>query len=231
MAPGEFSSQISQLQASMVQLNSITDPFQLGLARQMLFAQFYLATKNLPEEQVPELIRIMRQHVQVIAEDPQNQLVLTSRDLWAMIEYNNFVGNLTGSPAPAIDPNQFAAQMQAVYPSLPLETRQTLAAIYPVWQATRYSWDQLNDQQRRQVVMNMTAQSGMQEAHTWEQWDAQHPNQAPGSNSEWSKTSNGRMALEMMRSANNARIMSAVIDTTGGFQACLTCSPGINPYN
>jgi len=228
-APQEFMNQINQLKNSMVQLHSITDPFQLGLARQMLFAQFYLATKNMPENQVPELIRLMKEHVHVVAEDPQNQLVLTTRDIQAMIEYNEFVAGLQGIQAEAIDPNLFASQIQAVYPTLPLETRQVLAAIYPVWQATRYSWDQLSDQQKNQVIMNM-AQANTQQPQTWQQWDAQHPNQAPGPNSEWGQTSNGRMALEMMRSANNARIMSAMIDTTGGFQACLTCSPGINPY-
>jgi len=229
-APEEFMNQINQLSASMKQLQSISDPFQLGLARQMLFAQFYLATRNMPEEQIPELIRLMKEHVQVIAEDPQNQLVLTTRDVQAMIEYNQFVSGLTGNQAPAVDPNLFASRIQAVYPTLPLETRQVLAAIYPVWQATRYSWDQLSNQQKNQVIMNM-AQANTQQPQTWQEWDAQHPNQAPGPNSEWGKTSNGRMALEMMRSANNARVMSAMIDTTGGFQACLTCSPGINPYN
>jgi len=227
--PGEFMKQIGQLRDSMAQIHSITNPFQLGLARQMLFAQFYLTTKNMPEEQVPELIRLMKDHVHVIAEDPENQLVLTTRDIQAIIDYNQFVAGLTGNPSPAMDPNLFASQIQAIYPSLPLETRQILAAIYPVWQATRYSWDQLNDLQKQQIVLNMT-QAADRQPQTWQEWDAQHPSQAPGANSEWGRTSTGRTALEMMRSANNARIMSSMIDTMGGFQACLTCSPGINPY-
>jgi hypothetical protein len=228
-SPEEFLRQINELKGTMTQLQAIQDPFMLGLARQTLFAQFYLAVKDLPSDQVPELITIMQEHLRVVAEDPETQLVLTSRDLQAMVEYNQFVAQLTGmdaNPSMSID-GMLENQLQESFPSLPLETKQTLAAMYPVWQATQYSWAQMNDQQRRQVVMQMRQQNA--QVPSWDNYGAatQPSTEAP---SEWGQTSTGSMALEMMRSANNARIMSAVIDTNAGFTACLTCSPGINPY-
>ncbi len=227
-APEEFLRQIEELRGTMAQLGTIEDPFMLGLARQTLFAQFYLATRDFPSQQIPELIKIMREHLRVVAEDPSTQLVLTDRDVRAMMEYNQFMAQVTGTQ---IDPATHMAgalenQLRASFPSLPLETQQTLAAMYPVWQATQYSWSMMNDQQRNQVVMQMRQQA---QAPNWN-GNGGAQGLPPEPNSEWGRTSSGRMALEMMRSANSARIMSAVIDTNAGFTACLTCSPGINPF-
>lgn len=228
--PEEFLRQIAELRGTMEQLHAIEDPFTLGLARQALFAQFYLATKGLPQDQIPEVIKVMREHLRVVAEDPAGQLVLTDRDLRAMVEYNRFMSQIAGIEADSgiSAEGMLEAQLQSGFASLPLETKQTLAAIYPVWQATQYSWAQMTDQQKAQVVMQLR----QQQAAGTQTWNGRGGAEAwpPEPNSEWGRTSSGRMALEMMRSANNARVMSSLIDTTAGFTACLTCSPGINPY-
>lgn len=220
--PTAFLAQVNSLRSSIQRVQSLQNPFMLGLARQMLFAQFYLVTEALPEEQMPEVIRVMREHLRVVAIDRENQLLLTDRDIDAMIAYNQFMSELAGLQATPVNREMFEQQIQQSFLALPLETRQTLAAIYPVWQATRYSWAQMNPQQQQQVIAGLRRQNTA--TGTSNQYFKPEPN------SEWGKTSSGRMALEMMRSANNARIMSSMIDTTAGFTACLSCSPGINPF-
>jgi len=223
--PEGFLQQVAQVRQALDRLHLLNDPFKLGLARQTLFAQLYLASKAVPADQMPEIIKIMREHVRVVAEDPANQLVLTDRDVQAMLAYGQFLMQVTGVSGlglGGVPQATLEAQIQAQFPVLPLQAKQTLAAIYPVWQATLYSWSRMTPQQQQRVVAQLQQQVQQQEA--------QQPSYPPAYGGQQSTPASRRMALEMMRSANNARIMSSLIDTTAGFNPCYTCSPGVNPF-
>ncbi len=170
--PLEFLQQVSSLGQALAPLRNLRDPQQLGLARQKLFAELYFASKPLPEDQKPEIIRIINEHVRVVAEDPENKVLLTDRDIDAFLAFNDFIAALTGSPpltsgASGADLRQM---LQKQFNSLPLQTKQDIAAVYPVWQAINKVWPGLAQPQRRQIVsqyrtaMNNTSSDALNQA-------------------------------------------------------------------
>ncbi len=166
--PVEFLQQINSLRQSLAQIHQIRDPFQAGLMRQMLFAELYLASKPIPENQKPEIIRIITEHVRVIAEDPTNKLVLTDREVDAFLQYQNFIVQLVGTSFAGenLSRDQFINLVKKQYASLPLDTKQGIAAIYPIWQAIKNAWAKLNVTQRNQIVAQYRASlsSSMQQS-------------------------------------------------------------------
>jgi len=81
---GEFQAQpraliqhVQGLKQSLITLRSLQDPIQIGSIRQMLIAEFYKATAQIPENEKPLMIQIINRYVSVLAFDAANNLVLT----------------------------------------------------------------------------------------------------------------------------------------------------------
>ncbi len=159
--PQGFLQQSQGVAQAIQTLGTMQNPFQLGLARQMLFAGFYLATLQVPQDQVPEVVKVMLEHVRVIAVDPANQLVMTDRDLDAMVAYDQFISQVMGAGSlglGGIPRDQLEATLASQFASLPLEAKQSMVAVYPVWKATQQAWSQLTPQQQQMVVAQAQAQ-------------------------------------------------------------------------
>jgi hypothetical protein len=152
--PAEFLQQVTSLRQALHKLRSLRDPQQVGLARQTLFAELYFASKSIPDKQRPEIIRIINEHVQVVAEDSTNKLLLTDRDLDAFLSYGDFIARFTGTTPLTAQLNReyLRKLLREQYASLPLQTKQGLAAVYSVWQAIEKVWPDLTSEQQQQIM-------------------------------------------------------------------------------
>ncbi len=154
--PQAFLQQVNNLRPTLQKLRQIKDPFKAGLTRQMLFAELYFASKSLPEAQKPEIIRIINEHVHVIAEDLENRLLITDRDVEAFVEYEAFVTQITGSKDNTANHSlaDFMAALRKNFAALPLQTKQGIAAVYPIWQSIQKVWAKMTETQKRQAIAN-----------------------------------------------------------------------------
>ena len=163
--PQAFLQEINDIDQSLQQLRTLTDPLQIGLARQTLFATLYLATEAMPETQKPLLIQLINRYVDVLATDAANQLVLTAQDADGVVNYFAFVYKLAGQPVTVTDQQkaQYRAELAQNFAQLPLEQKQFLASASLIWELLEYNWQQLNASQRaelrQQLLASVPAQS------------------------------------------------------------------------
>ncbi len=173
--PRGFLQQCQAVDQAIQTLGTLQDPFQLGLARQMLFAGFYLASLGAPQDRVPEVVKVMLEHVRVVAVDPAAQLVMTDRDLDALVAYDGFVSQVLGAASPgfsAVPRDQLEGALASQFASLPTEVKQSMVAVYPVWQATREAWGRLTSEQQQMVVAQVRAQLARQQVMMMQQSQA-----------------------------------------------------------
>jgi len=158
--PGYFLQEIQQIDQSMQQLRTLTDPWQIGLARQVLFSSLYLATAAMPEAQKPLLIQMINRYIKVLATDPANQLVLTTQDADAVAHYIAFMSRLNGQMM-ALTPslkNNYRHELAANFSTLPLEQKQFLASASLIWKLIEHNWRQLSASQRSELQQQLLSQ-------------------------------------------------------------------------
>jgi hypothetical protein len=157
--PAEFLQQVEELRGALGQLRQIRDPQAAGRMRQELFAALYFGTKGIPEEEKPEIVRVILEHVEVVAEDPENRLVLTDRDLETYLEYGDFLAGLSGQEplSSQVTFEELRTGLAKEYAGLPLETKLGLASIYPVWKAIQKVWGGLEEAQRQAILSQYLA--------------------------------------------------------------------------
>ena len=167
-------------------MRTIQDPYTLGHARQALFSQVYLASRAVPPELMPELMQVILAHVTVVAGAPVLGVA-------------------------AVPLRDVTATLRQAFPTLGPEVQRLLAAIYPVWQATRYAWSRMTDRQRAAVASRFRQQVPPRPP-------APHgPDAAPG-------------PVNLFSSLQTAQTFSSLLDTAASFTPCRVCSPGINPF-
>jgi len=154
--PDEWLRQIASLKLSLQRLHTLQDPLQIGTARQMLFSEFYKATVNMKQSDIPLLIRVIYRYVKVLAWDPANSLVLTDRDAAAMIEYIEFSNQLYGinkkfTPA---ERQKYQTDLSTQFTQIPLEQRQFLCSASLALLVLKSNWQQFNNSQQQQFQEN-----------------------------------------------------------------------------
>ncbi len=162
--PQEFIRQITSLQQSLTTIKSLQDPLQIGTLRQMLIAEFYKATLPMKEADKPLLIRVMNRYVKVLAFDEANNLVLTNKDVTAMIDYIVFSNQLSGiiQTVSNSDREQFTKELVQQFTILPLEQKQFLCSASLAWDLVQKNWQNMAQNQRAQVQQNYAGSVGSQ---------------------------------------------------------------------
>lgn len=154
--------QLTQIGQSMSIIHQATDALRIGLARQQIFAELYMATTQMPAEQKPLIVSIMNRYIKVLSVDAQNKLLLTDRDVNGMIEYLVFVNGLMGRPV-SLTPSlrkSVEADLMSRFNTLPLPAKQILCSASLTWALTRNNWDQLTVSQKAQYGEQFRAQLG-----------------------------------------------------------------------
>jgi len=151
-APGEVMQQLTSLEGSLRKIRTLTDPVQIGFARQQLFTALYQGTRQFQEHQKPLMIQVMNRYIKVLAYDAANNLVLTDRDAEGMMRYLAFNSELMGQPI-ALTPELYrsvAADMTTKFVSMPIEQKRLLCSASLLWQFIEYNWNRLTPAQKQQ---------------------------------------------------------------------------------
>jgi hypothetical protein len=146
--------QMEGMKQPLAQLNSMTDPLQVGTIRQGILSAFHKATLNVREKDKPLLIQIINRHVKVLAYDPANELVLTDHDADGFLKFQQFCYQLAGLGFDVTEQQrqQFIASVQRDFPTLPVEQKRFLCSARVAWEVTEAYWVRVfNDQQRAQM--------------------------------------------------------------------------------
>ncbi len=144
--------QLESLAGSLAQLRTLTDPVHIGIARQELFYALYQASSGQPEAQKPLLIKVMQNYIKVLAEDRQNKLLLTNRDLDGMVSYLAFLSEMSGNTRPFDQAlrRQLADDLLKSFAGLPLEQKKLLCSAGLLWQVMDSNWRSLSPAQKQQ---------------------------------------------------------------------------------
>ncbi len=153
-SPTAFLGEIEQISNAMKQLYTLSDVAQIGTARQELFSALYFASMNIPTEQQPKLIQVMNRHVNVLAHDATNKLVLTEADIQGMVNYTAFQAQLSGNAQTISEADKAAYrnQMVALFSQLSLQQKQYLCSASLLWDVMETNWKKMTPQQQQQVI-------------------------------------------------------------------------------
>ncbi len=211
--PALFIHQIGQLAQALQALQTLTDPAQIGLGRQQLFAELHLATRSISPADRPLLIQLLERRIQVLAVDAVNRLVLTDRDVDGMLRYLAFIGQLQSQPLPLTPDLQreFTAAMTQQFPSMPLEQKQLLCMASILWTVMEANWNRMTPAQRQQLQQSIAGQ-----------YAAPAPSAAPSvpggtalSMADWNANQNMMRMMNDMSLQNHAVSMN-IIENMGG---------------
>jgi len=161
--PAAFLAEMGRLGSSLADLHRLTDPAQVAAARQQLFTAFWKAAAPVPVAERPLLLRLIFDHVEILAVDEGAGLVLTRRDLQAALAYLLFAHGLycevTGQRLPVSPAMQqtVTAGLTANFKNLPVEQKQFLAGASVVWASVQAQWSRLDAFQQGQYKVKLAA--------------------------------------------------------------------------
>ena len=150
--PDEIIRQLADIQGSMRQLHTLTDPGQIGLARQQLFGALYQATLPMPEADKPLMVQVINRYIRVLATDPVQGLLLTDRDADGLLNFLAFMSGLNGQPV-ALTPELrrgFAQDLARGFPGLAAPQKQVVCAGSVLWTILDARWKRLTPDQQEQ---------------------------------------------------------------------------------
>ncbi len=138
-----------------------TDFVQIGAARQELFANLHGYAQQNPTLKQSPFFQILYQHLQVLAYDSANKLVLTDKDVAAYISYVEFTNNLAGvnQSISSQEKQTFQQQLVSGFAQLPLEQKQVFCSARLLWQVVEANWNQMSAAQQQQIKSQMMANS------------------------------------------------------------------------
>jgi len=162
--PGMVIQQIMDIDQSLRKLGSLTDPIQIGTARQQLYAALYLGTMQMKEGEKPLLVQVLNRYFKVLAIDANNQLVLTDQDAAGMLNYLAFLSYCQGQPVQLTQADQqsFFNQVTQQFPAMNMEQKQVICSGSLLWKIIESNWNQMTPSQQQQFVASMNSQMGQQ---------------------------------------------------------------------
>ena len=161
--PKTFVAEMKGLKANLDKLHTLKRPEQVAAARLQLTSALWTGIKNLPLSKRPLLARIIFRHVRVLAHDVKNNLVLTDRDLNAMVEYLVFCHQLYNEmfyqKIPVTTGQMAKFKMDAVkyFQKIPLERKQFMCSATVTWTMLKANYNRLGAFQQGQVKGQIAA--------------------------------------------------------------------------
>ncbi len=149
-----------QVEDALKMIYAQTNVLQIGVARQGLFANFHAYVLQNPALQEEAFFRILYEHLQVVAFDKVNNLVLTDKDVEAYLKYVNFTNDLLvgGQKMPASEKNAFKEQLSKGFVQLPLDQKQVFCSARLLWQIVEANWNQMTAAEQEQAVAGLQSQ-------------------------------------------------------------------------
>jgi len=154
---------VKQVAGALKMIYTQTDVIQIGVARQELFANLHAHILQNPVLKQGAFFSILYKHLEVLAFDAANKLVLTDKDVGAYLKYMNFTNSLLGVPQQITQAEEEAFQQQLTnsFAQLPLEQKQVFCSSRLLWQVVEANWNQLSQSQQQQVVVSMQSQTNV----------------------------------------------------------------------
>ncbi len=153
-SPAYIVKELTTIGNAMQTVRNATDPLKIGLVRQQLFTAFYKATKGMTEQQKPLMVQVIHRYIQVLGYDPQNDLVLTNRDIDGYINYVLFNNQLSGNPVQLTDTLKASIRSQLVsnFASMNLDQKRLLSTSSLIWELMDANWKRMSNAQKQQYV-------------------------------------------------------------------------------
>ncbi len=173
--PAKTVSDAEALAQTWTQVRQVTNPIQIAMLRQAFIAAFHQGAQSLGGQNLPPFIQVMYRHIRVVGYDPANQLVLTDRDVDALIAYATFMYQLQGGAVPAWSPEQREQVIAAIgqaFPSFTVDQKRFYCSMTVYWNYVVYAWAQAAAQERQRMAMallnaQMGAAAQPQPAQNW----------------------------------------------------------------
>ena len=225
-APAEVIGQLTLMGRSLQRVRSATDPVRIGLVRQELFAALYKATMNFKEKDKPLMIQVMNRYIKVLAFDPDNNLLLTDKDVDGMLNYITFNSELMGQKDPLTDIVRRSVRSDLIkrFPSMPLEQKRLLCTASLTWELLQTNWNRLTPAQKQQYKQDYFSKIGQntQSYRTYKQIYDSGPKNKSGSGKSTSDMIREQRAKQHMMQMMNEMNMNThatslnIIENIGG---------------
>lgn len=149
---------LGEVEKCLTLLNASSNNLMLmAQVRQQLLLSIYNSAHTLKDPNQHVLYRVVNNYNQILAQDKQNNLILTSRDLQAflclIVVLSTAQGqniNITPEIAQALQ-----SHIATNFTALPLETKQMMCYAEIYWTYLQYSLQQMNEQQRVAMQQQM----------------------------------------------------------------------------
>ncbi len=170
--PAKTVSDAEALSQTFARVRTVTNPIQIAMLRQAFIVAFHQAAQTLGEQGLPPFLQVMYRHVRVVGYDAANQLVLTDRDVDALIAYTSFLYQLNSGAAPAWSAEyreQLITSIQQAFPTFTLEQKKLYCGMTVYWNYLVYAWAQAAAEQRQRLAMALLGAqaAAAQPAQSW----------------------------------------------------------------
>ncbi|MEZ5306712.1 MAG: hypothetical protein R2684_06140 [Pyrinomonadaceae bacterium] len=168
--PKKYLDEVGQWEGVLNRLRQTTDPVQIADGRMMFVREFYKFTQNTPANDLPATIKIFNRYVQVLHYDTKTQLVLTNKDIDAVLSYIDFSRQMAGmTRLGAVEKKNFKTYLPQYYAQLPAQYQAAFALMPIVWEVIDGQWKRLTPAQRKQATAQFQAQNVQQQVPQYQQ--------------------------------------------------------------
>ncbi len=149
--PQGYTAEMAKIREATAKLRSLRgQPVAVAAMQDLLLGQFYFQAQGKPPTEVPAAVSLMFEQVPVVAANPTTQVVVTQRDVAALLAMDRFFTKLAGAPrtfGKRAVPLLVAAARQWTVAGHQLGA--TFAKLYESWAAIQWAWSRLSRKQRR----------------------------------------------------------------------------------
>ncbi|MBD3285552.1 hypothetical protein GF359_03795 [candidate division WOR-3 bacterium] len=139
-------------------LYTITDPWEVAMLRASLVGAFHNEAEKTPREEWHEFLKVMYDHVEVVAFDETNQLAFTDKDLDAYLDYLAFLAVLNTGNSLTWSQEQRSSIAQEVaenFPKMSLDEKKLLCGMDVMTMYMDYAWNHANASARSQIAQSI----------------------------------------------------------------------------
>ena len=157
--PTGFLTEIQELNQSVMQAQTVSDPLKLGEFRYKLIGGFYGAAQKVPANQIPPYLQVLFRRAPVVAYDANTQVALTQLDLVAALTYLQELYALQGQQISPQMLQNWAQQIAGGFTQLPPQMQNFLASGNIVLSIYRANVARMNQQQQQTMAQQYTQQA------------------------------------------------------------------------
>ena len=156
-----FFENVNQTDTLMNQVYQLTEPIQIAEGRMLFIGEFHKIAQTTSPNELSSVIKIANRYVKVLHYDPATSLLLTNKDIEAVLNYIDFTRKLHGMAAlTAAEKTNFRTAVPDFYAELSNEHKAVFPVMPILWEIIDKEWKRMTPKQRDEAV----AQMGIQKA-------------------------------------------------------------------